>query len=148
VPLFFWCGILQERGDTMNYLKMYIIAFVVFLLIDAIWLGLVAPKFYKSQIGHLMSETPNLIAALVFYLVFIVGVIYFVVAPGIEAQSIQKILISGALFGFITYATYDLTNLATLKDWPYLVTLVDLLWGTFLSTVMGVLTFYIYNWLF
>ena len=74
----------------MNYIKMYVIAFVIFLAIDAIWLGLVAPKFYKSQIGHLMSEKPNLIAALVFYLLFIIGVVYFVVAPGIEAQSIKK----------------------------------------------------------
>ena len=132
----------------MNYLKMYIIAFIIFLAIDAIWLGLVAPKFYKSQIGHLMSEKPNLIAALVFYLLFIIGVVYFVVAPGIESQSITKILVAGALFGFMTYATYDLTNLATLKDWPITVTIVDLIWGTSLSTLIGVGTFYIYNWIF
>jgi len=127
---------------------MYIIAFIIFLAIDAIWLGLVAPKFYKSQIGHLMSEKPNLIAALVFYLLFIIGVVYFVVAPGIEAQSITKILVAGALFGFMTYATYDLTNLATLRDWPIKVTIIDLVWGTSLSTLIGVGTYYIYNWLF
>lgn len=132
----------------MSYVKMYIIAFIIFLAIDAIWLGLVAPKFYKSQIGHLMSEKPNFIAALVFYLLFIVGVVYFVVAPGIEAQSISKILVAGALFGFMTYATYDLTNLATLKDWPIQVTIIDLIWGTSLSTVIGVGTYYIYNALF
>jgi len=131
----------------MNYIKMYVIAFVIFLAIDAIWLGLVAPKFYKSQIGHLMSEKPNLIAALVFYLLFIIGVVYFVVAPGIEAQSITKILVAGALFGFMTYATYDLTNLATLRDWPIKVTIIDLIWGTSLSTLIGVGTYYIYNWI-
>jgi len=131
----------------MEYFKMYIIAFIIFLAIDAIWLGLVAPKFYKEQIGHLMAEKPNLVAALVFYLVFIVGVVYFVINPAIEAQSIQKVLISGLLFGFMTYATYDLTNLATLKDWPLLVTGVDLVWGSFLSTAIGVLTYVIYNWL-
>ena len=131
----------------MNYLKMYLIAFVIFLAIDAIWLGLVAPKFYKAQIGHLMSEKPNLIAALVFYLIFIVGVVYFVINPAIEAQSISKVIVSGLLFGFITYATYDLTNLATLKDWPILVTVVDLAWGSFLSMTMGILTYLIYNWL-
>lgn len=131
----------------MDYVKMYVIAFIIFLVIDAIWLGLVAPKFYKAQIGHLMAEKPNLIAALVFYLVFIVGVVYFVINPAIEAQSIGKVVVSGLLFGFITYATYDLTNLATLKDWPLLVTGVDLLWGSFLSTAMGVLTYLIYNWL-
>lgn len=129
----------------MNYLKMYIIAFIIFLAIDAIWLGLVAPKFYKAQIGHLMSEKPNLIAALIFYLLFIVGVVYFVINPAIEAQSITKVLVAGALFGFMTYATYDLTNLATLKDWPITVTIVDLIWGTSLSTLIGLFTYLIYN---
>ena len=129
----------------MNYIKMYIIAFIIFLAIDAIWLGLVAPKFYKSQIGHLMADKPNFVAALVFYLLFIVGVVYFVIAPGIEAQSLQKVLIAGALFGFMTYATYDLTNLATLKEWPILVTVVDLVWGTSLSTLIGLFTYLIYN---
>ncbi len=131
----------------MNYVKMYIIAFLIFLVIDAIWLGFVAPKFYKAQIGHLMSEKPNFVAALIFYLIFIVGVVYFVVNPAVEAQSISKLLVSGILFGFITYATYDLTNLATLKDWPITVTVVDLIWGTTLSTLVGLFTYLIYNWL-
>jgi uncharacterized membrane protein len=127
---------------------MYIIAFIIFLAIDALWLGLVAPRFYKAQIGHLMSERPNFIAALVFYLLFIIGVVYFVVNPAIEAQSITKVLVAGALFGFMTYATYDLTNLATLKDWPITVTIVDLIWGTSLSTLIGLFTYLIYNALF
>jgi uncharacterized membrane protein len=132
----------------MEYFKMYIIAFIIFLAIDALWLGLVAPKFYKAQIGHLMSEKPNFIAALVFYLIFIVGVVYFVVNPAIEAGEISKVLVAGALFGFMTYATYDLTNLATLKDWPITVTIVDLVWGTTLSTLIGLFTYLIYNWIF
>lgn len=131
----------------MSYFKMYIIAFIIFIAIDAIWLGLVAPKFYKAQIGHLMSEKPNLVAALIFYLIFIVGVVYFVVNPAIEAESVTKVLISGMLFGFITYATYDLTNLATLKDWPIKVTIVDLIWGTSLSTLIGLGTYFVYNWI-
>ena len=131
----------------MNYFKMYIIAFVIFIVIDAVWLGLVAPKFYKSQIGHLMSEKPNLVAALIFYLIFIVGVVYFVVNPAIEAESVTKVLVSGMLFGFITYATYDLTNLATLRDWPIKVTIVDLIWGTSLSTLIGLGTYFVYNWI-
>lgn len=132
----------------MNYIKMYIIAFIIFLAIDALWLGLVAPRFYKAQIGHLMAERPNFIAALIFYLLFIIGVVYFVVNPAIEAQSITKVLVAGALFGFMTYATYDLTNLATLKDWPITVTIVDLIWGTSLSTLIGLFTYLIYNALF
>ncbi len=131
----------------MNYVKMYVIAFVIFLIIDAVWLGFVAPKFYKDQIGHLMSERPNFVAAIIFYIVFIIGVVYFVVNPAVEAQSISKLIVSGILFGFITYATYDLTNLATLKEWPLMVTVVDLIWGTTLSTVVGLFTYLIYNWL-
>lgn len=127
------------------FLKLYIIAFVIFLAIDAVWLGLVAPKFYKAQIGHLMADSPNLIAALVFYLIFIVGVVYFVAIPGVESGKLTEVLLRGALFGFITYATYDLTNLATLKDWPLTVTIVDLVWGTSLSTLIGLFTYLIYN---
>lgn len=129
------------------FIKQYIIALIAFLCIDAIWLILIAPKFYKNQIGHLMAESPNLISALIFYLIFIVGIIFFVVNPAIEKNSIGYLLIAASLFGFISYATYDLTNLATLKDWPITVTIVDLLWGTFLSTVVSVITFYIYNWI-
>ena len=92
-----------------------------------------------------MEDKPNLLAALIFYLIFVVGVVYFVVNPAVEAQSVSKLLISGLLFGFITYATYDLTNLATLKDWPITVTIVDLAWGSFLSTAIGYLTYIIYN---
>ncbi len=131
----------------MSFLKMYLVAFIIFLAIDAVWLGLIAPKFYKNQIGHLMSSSPNLIAALVFYLLFIVGLVYFAIMPAIDQGSIGKALLAGALFGFMTYATYDLTNLATLKDWPIIVTVVDLVWGTFLSTSIAVLTYLIYNWL-
>lgn len=131
----------------MNFFKMYIIAFVIFLAIDALWLGLIAPKFYKNHIGHLMAERPNFIAAIIFYLLFIVGLVYFVVMPAVEAGSISKVLLAGALFGFMTYATYDLTNLATLKDWPIIVTVVDLIWGTFLSTSISLLTYLVYNWL-
>ena len=129
----------------MAYVKMYLIAFMIFLAIDALWLGLVAPKFYRSQIGFIMRDRPNFVAAGIFYLIFIVGVVYFVVNPAVEAQSLSKALVAGALFGFVTYATYDLTNLATLKDWPITVTIVDLAWGTTLSTLMGLFTYLIYN---
>ncbi|MGD9964339.1 MAG: DUF2177 family protein [Candidatus Izemoplasmatales bacterium] len=129
----------------MNFLKIYIIAFVVFLAIDALWLGLVAPKFYKAQIGHLMAEKPNFIAAGIFYLLFIVGLVYFI-KPGIEAGELGKVVLSAAIFGFMAYATYDLTNLATLKDWPITVTIVDLIWGTFLSSTISLVTYLLYHW--
>jgi len=131
----------------MNFLKMYLIAFVVFLLIDAIWLSLIANDFYKKHLGFLMKDSPNFVAAGIFYLVFMVGLVYFVIMPGIDAGSIGKILLGGVLFGLITYATYDLTNLATIKDWPLTVTIVDLLWGSFLSTAISLATYLIYNWI-
>lgn len=125
----------------MDFLKAYLVSFVIFLVIDAVWLTLVAPKFYKSQIGHLMSDTPNLIAALIFYLIFIFGIVYFVLQPALETRDFAKLIISAVLFGFITYATYDLTNLATLKDWPIKVTIVDLIWGTSLSSIVSILAY-------
>lgn len=128
----------------MNYLKMYGIAFVIFLVIDAIWL-FSASNLYKNEIGHLMSKNPNFIAALIFYLVFLVGLVYFVINPAIESKDVLKLLISAALFGFITYATYDLTNLATLDSWPLKITIIDLIWGTSLSVIVSYLTYYIYS---
>jgi uncharacterized membrane protein len=117
-------------------LKLYFIALISFLAIDALWLGLVAPKFYRSQIGHLMAETPNLFVAGIFYLLFIAGLVLFVIEPGLENPSFGNMVLRGAFFGLVTYATYDLTNQATLTDWPVLLTIVDLLWGTFLSAVV------------
>lgn len=131
----------NEGGIVMDFLKAYLVSFVIFLVIDAVWLTLVAPKFYKSQIGHLMSDTPNLIAALIFYLIFIFGIVYFVLQPALETRDFTKLIISAVLFGFITYATYDLTNLATLKDWPIKVTIVDLIWGTSLSSIVSILAY-------
>ena len=124
-------------------MKVYLVAFIVFLVIDAIWLGLVAPKFYKNYLGHIMADKPNLIVALVFYLIFILGLVYFVINPAIEANDISKLLVSAALFGIVTYSTYDLTNMATLKDCPVIVTVVDLIWGTFISTAVSFITFLI-----
>lgn len=129
----------------MTFFKMYIIAFVIFLVIDFIWLTLVANDFYKKHLGYIMKESPNYIAALIFYLVYIVGLVYLVVMPAVDAGSIGKVILGGAIFGFVGYATYDLTNLATIKDWPMLVTVVDLAWGTTLSTVIAVGTYVLYN---
>lgn len=111
--------------------KTYVFTLIPFLVLDAIWLGLVAPSFYKSQIGHLMTDTPNFLAAGIFYLLYVVGMVVFVTG---REGTLKETLLHGAFFGFIAYATYDLTNLATLQGWPVLVTVVDLIWGTFLST--------------
>jgi len=94
----------------------------------------------------LMAEKPNFIAAGVFYVLFIAGLVYFILT-GVEEKELGKVLLTGAIFGFMTYATYDLTNLATLKDWPITVTIVDLIWGTFLSTSVTLISYLVYNWI-
>lgn len=125
------------------FLKLYSIAIVVFFAIDMVWLGLVAKNFYSQQIGFIMKSNVNWIAALIFYFLFVVGLVLFVISPAVEKQSWLYALTFGALFGLITYATYDLTNLATLKDWPLLVTVVDLVWGTVLAASVSVISFFI-----
>jgi uncharacterized membrane protein len=125
------------------FIKLYALALPIFFAIDMVWLGLVAKNFYKNQIGSLMKSDINWVAAIIFYLLFISGLVIFVIMPAVEKGSWLHALLLGALFGLITYATYDLTNLATLKDWPLLVTLVDLVWGTVLGAVVSVVTYFI-----
>ena len=127
------------------FIKLFIIALPVFFVIDMIWLVLVAKKFYQEQIGFLMKPDINWLAAIIFYLLFIAGLVIFVISPAVEKHSWVHALIFGALFGLITYATYDLTNLATLKDWPILVTVVDLIWGSVLASSISVITYLIAN---
>ncbi len=121
-------------------LKLYGVAFVLFFIIDLIWLGLVAKDLYQNAIGFIMSPKPNWIAAVIFYLIFIGGLVFFVIYPSVNNHSVLKALGTGMLFGFITYATYDLTNLATLEGWPIKMTIIDLVWGTVLGGSVSALT--------
>lgn len=123
------------------FAKLYGIALLTFLLIDGLWLGFVARSFYANQLGGLLKPDVNWLAAGIFYAFFIVGLVVFVIAPAVERTSLSFALWYGALFGAIAYATYDLTNLATLKDWPVLVTLVDIVWGGVLAASVSVGTF-------
>lgn len=125
----------------IKYVQLYLITLAAFFVIDMIWLGLVAKKFYRDQLGFIMAPKVNWPAAIVFYLAFIVGLIYFVTYPAILRDSGVYAFFSGAFFGFICYATYDLTNLATLKNWPLKVTLVDLAWGSTLSAILSLIGF-------
>jgi uncharacterized membrane protein len=122
------------------FLKLFAIALPVFLAIDLLWLGVIARQFYRSQIGHLLKPEVNWVAASVFYVLFLCGLIVFVIGPALQKNSLLHALLFGALFGLVTYATYDLTNLAVAKDWPLLVTIVDLLWGAVLSATVAVVT--------
>lgn len=118
-------------------MKAFLIAAGVFAVLDALWLGLVANKFYKDQIGFLLADKPNWIAAILFYVIFLVGLTILVIIP---ADTPTKALAMGALFGLVTYATYDLTNQATLAKWPVIVTVVDLCWGVFAAGVTAFVT--------
>jgi uncharacterized membrane protein len=123
------------------FLKLYAVAVVVFLVIDLIWLGVVARSFYQQQIGHLLRSNVNWAAAMAFYLVFVVGIVVLVVWPAIQHQSLARAALFGALLGLVTYAAYDLTNLATLEGFPLTVALVDMVWGTALCAIVSTLTY-------
>lgn len=116
---------------------------VVFLTLDSVWLGLVAKKFYKKNLGHLMAKKPNFIAAAIFYAIFVIGLLTLVVSPASKEYDAIKAVWSGALFGLVCYATYDLTSHAFIKDWPLRVTLIDLIWGTFVSGVVAISGYWI-----
>jgi uncharacterized membrane protein len=127
----------------MGVFKTYLIALTVFFIIDIFWLVVVARKLYQKELGFIMSDKPNWIAAIIFYLVFIVGVVFFVISPALDKDSWKYALLVGMLFGFITYSTYDLTNLATVKNWPLKITIIDLIWGTSLGGLVSTITFFI-----
>jgi uncharacterized membrane protein len=107
----------------------------------------VARRFYRKHLGFIMAARPNWVAAIIFYLLFVFGIVFFVVTPGFESGSLGTTLLRAALFGLITYATYDLTNLATLKDWPLIVTLVDIVWGVVLCVSISLVGFTAGQWL-
>ncbi len=121
--------------------KLYMIALPIFFGIDMVWLGLIAKNFYAQRIGLLMKPDINWPAAILFYLLFIIGLVVFAIMPAFEKGSWLHALSLGALFGLIAYATYDLTNLATLKNWPLSVTIVDLAWGAVLGALVSGVTY-------
>jgi uncharacterized membrane protein len=125
------------------FLKLYIIALPIFLAIDMVWLGLLSKDFYRTQIGNLLKPDVNWAAAIIFYLIFIAGLVVFVITPAMEKGSWLNALLLGLLFGLVCYATYDLTNLAVAKNWPVLVTVVDLIWGAVLAASVSVATYFI-----
>lgn len=126
--------------------KNYLITFMIFLVIDFIWLGLVAKDLYRRQLGFLMKTDFNLAAAFIFYLIFTAGIVFFVLNRALVISSWQYALFAGMLFGFITYSTYDLTNLATIKDWPLVITIIDLIWGTFLGGLTSLVSYLVISY--
>ena len=111
----------------------YLIALVLFLAIDAVWLGGIAKDFFASEMGSLLREKPNLGIAALFYLFYVAGLVYFAIQPGFAAQSFWLAALNGAFIGFLAYGTYDITNLAVLEGYTAKLAAVDITWGTVLS---------------
>ncbi|MES2950948.1 MAG: DUF2177 family protein [Pseudomonadota bacterium] len=118
-----------------KYLTAYVGTALAMIALEALWLGLIAKPLYQQGIGHLMTDTLNIPAALLFYVLYPLGLVIFAVAPQTGGSGWAKTATMGALFGLFAYATYDLTNLATLKGWPVGLALIDMAWGTFVSAV-------------
>ncbi len=117
------------------YAVAFIFTAIVFLALDFVWLGFVAKDFYRTQIGALMLEKPLLGVAFTFYLLYAIGIVYFAIMPALETDSWVRAMTNGALLGLIAYATYDLTNLATLRGWSVKLSIVDLAWGTLVTSL-------------
>ncbi len=125
-----------------RYLVTYAATLVAFLAIDFVWLGFVAKNFYKDQLGHMMLERPLLGIALVFYLLYALGIVVFAVTPGLREGSWRTAALMGGLLGLVAYGTYDLTNFATLKTWPVAMTFVDMAWGMVLTAATASAGYY------
>ncbi len=127
--------------------QLYLLTVVVFFAIDLVWLGVVANRFYQNQIGSMLKSPPDWLVAAGFYLFYIVGILVFAVLPGVEKGMLAEAVWRGALFGALAYATYDLTNLATLEGWPWQVAVVDIVWGTVLTGTVAAASYQIARWL-
>jgi uncharacterized membrane protein len=121
----------------------YLLTAIVFFAIDIAWLGYIAKNLYRKYLGALLSDNVNWYAAIIFYMIYIAGIFIFVINPAIEKQSVARAIAMGAIFGFIAYATYDLTNYATLKGFPINIVIIDLIWGTVLTSIVSLSGYYI-----
>lgn len=132
----------------MKLVLSYILTLTVFFAVDLLWLGVIAKSIYNKHLGSLLAEKVNWTSAIIFYCLFVGFMFLFVIFPAIEKDSVFRALWLGAAYGFITYATYELTNHAILKGWPSSIILIDLAWGMLLSTIVSVAGFYIVKWIY
>ena len=119
----------------LQFVKLYFLTLPIYLLVDGLWLTVIAKSFYAKHLGFLMAPKPNWTAAGIFYLGYVIGIVIFAVSPALRENSFGKALMLGALFGVFCYATYDLTNLATVKNWPWFVTVIDIIWGATVTMI-------------
>lgn len=126
-----------------NIAITYLTVLVVFTAVDFLWLGLIALDFYKKEIGTLMLQKPRLEVAALFYAMCAAGITILAVQPALHAGEWQKALLLGAVFGVCAYGTYDLTNLATLQRWSFRLAIIDMAWGTFLTSMAALAGFFV-----
>ena len=123
----------------MTYLIAYAATLIAFLALDFVWLGVVAKSFYRAQMGKLLAEHINMGVAGGFYALYVVGLVVFAIAPALHSGRWTQAFLLGAFLGLLAYGTYNLTNLATLRGWPMMLSVVDLTWGTLVSGVAAAL---------
>jgi uncharacterized membrane protein len=129
----------------MDFVFHVVVAGVIFVLIDSVWLGVVANKLYKRELGGMLRDKPDFIAAGIFYVLYIVGLVVFALQPALDDDSLSRAIGNGALLGLVMYATYDLTNKATLKNWSTKITIVDLIWGAIITGAVSALSYLIFH---
>ena len=127
----------------MKYFLLFVITTVIFFAIDMLWIGVIAKNFYREKLSFIFTGDVRWVPAIIFYLIFIAGIIYFVIIPGFTHHNWKIVLMNGAFLGLLCYATYDLTNMSTIKQWPLIVTLVDIVWGTFLTATVSITSYFV-----
>ncbi len=125
----------------MKYISLFVLTTVIFFAIDMVWLGVISKNFYREKLGFIFTGEVNWIPAIIFYFIYIFGILYFAVIPGFSTGNWKLVLLNGAFLGFLCYATYDLTNMATIKQWPLIVVIVDIIWGTVLTGSVAVISY-------
>jgi uncharacterized membrane protein len=130
-----------------TYAVAYLATAIVFFGVDFVWLSTMTSRFYRSRMGELLVDQPNFVAAGSFYLVYVAGVVYLAVLPAVSSGSFVTALVSGAVLGLVAYGTYDMTNLATLKNWSLSLSVVDMAWGTFLTSLAATSGYFITTWI-
>lgn len=125
-----------------KFAVVYCMTALVFFALDMFWLGVIARNLYVKHLGHLLAERVNWAAAIIFYALYIVGIILFAIEPGVRSDSSSRAVVWGVLYGFFTYATYELTNLALLKDWPVTIVFIDIAWGMILCGIAAAAGFW------
>ena len=128
---------------SMANLYLYLSVLPVLLIVDFLWIGVVAQKFYRAELGDLFAPTVNWVAAVVFYLLYAAAIVFFVVAPALERQSLVYALLAGLFLGLVAYATYDLTNLAVIRNWPLMMSIVDMAWGAVMTGAVSAAVYFI-----